>query len=95
MKNEPLKILFASFEATPFSKTGGLGDVAGSLPQYLKKEGCDVRLILPKLSCIPQDLQNRMEFVESYYVQLGWRQSYCGLFEYRYAGVTCYFLDNE
>ncbi len=95
MNKEPIKVLFASFEAAPFSKTGGLGDVAGSLPQYLEGEDCEIRLILPKLSCIPQNYLNRMEFVESYYVPLGWRNCYCGLFEYKFGNVTCYFLDNE
>ena len=95
MKKEPLKVLFASFEAAPFVKTGGLGDVAGSLPRYLNQKDCDVRLILPKLSCIPQRFVDRMEYVENYTVRLGWRDSYCGLFEMQYNGVTIYFLDNE
>ena len=95
MSKEPIKVLFASFEAAPFSKTGGLGDVAGSLPRYLESEECDVRLILPKLSCIPQRYVERMEYVENYYVPLGWRNCYCGLFEYKLGNVTCYFLDNE
>ena len=93
--NDKIKILFASFEAAPFSKTGGLGDVAGSLPRSLNEEGCEVRLILPKLSCIPQRFQERMEFVESYYVPLGWRNCYCGLFTLQHGNTTCYFLDNE
>ena len=95
MEKEKLKVLFASFEAAPFIKTGGLGDVAGSLPKYLNKKDCDVRLILPKLSCIPQRFVDRMEYVENYTVRLGWRDSYCGLFEMNYNGVTIYFLDNE
>ena len=95
MSDKKVNVLFASFEAAPFSKTGGLGDVAGSLPQYLEGDDCEVRLILPKLSCIPQRYQDRMEYIESYYVQLGWRNCYCGLFEYKFGKVTCYFLDNE
>ena len=95
MEKEKLKVLFASFEAAPFVKTGGLGDVAGSLPKYLNDKDCDVRLILPKLSCIPQRFVDRMEYVENYTVPLGWRESYCGLFEMKYNGVTIYFLDNE
>ena len=95
MENNKIKVLFASFEATPFSKTGGLGDVAGSLPKYLNKDGCEVRVILPKLSSIPQRFQERMEFIEHFDVPLGWRNSYCGLFELKYDDVTYYFVDNE
>lgn len=89
------KILFAAFEATPFSKTGGLGDVAGSLPAYLKNEEFDVRVILPKLGSIPEEYQNKMRYITNYKVPLGWRNSYCGLFTLRRANVTYYFLDNE
>ena len=89
------KVLFAAFEATPFIKTGGLGDVAGSLPAYIKNEEFDVRVILPKLSSIPAEYTERMKFVESYEVPLGWRSVYCGLFTLRRGGVTYYFLDNE
>ncbi|MBQ6670758.1 MAG: glycogen synthase GlgA [Firmicutes bacterium] len=92
---EKLKVLFASFEAAPFSKTGGLGDVAASLPGYLAKEDCDIRVILPKLKCIPQRFTDRMEYVENYTVPLSWRNCYCGLFELKYNGITYYFLDNE
>lgn len=95
MDNDKLKVLFASFEAAPFSKSGGLGDVAGSLPKYLNRLDCEVRLILPKLSCIPKQYTDRMEYIENFYVPLGWRNCYCGLFEYKYDNVTCYFLDNE
>ena len=95
MKNEPIKVLFASFEAAPFSKTGGLGDVAGSLPRYFDKEECEVRLILPKLSSIPREYQEGMEYIENYNVPLGWRNCYCGLFRYEMNNVTIYFLDNE
>lgn len=93
--NKKKKVLFASFEATPFSKTGGLGDVAGSLPAYLKNDEYDVRVILPKLGSIPEEYQNKMKFVTHYEVPLGWRNSYCGLFTLRKSNVTYYFLDNE
>ncbi len=89
------KILFAAFEATPFIKTGGLGDVAGSLPQHVKNDEFDVRVILPKLSAIPQEYHDKMKFVKNYEVPLGWRSSYCGLFTLRRGNVTYYFLDNE
>ena len=91
----PIKVLFASFEAAPFSKTGGLGDVAGSLPRYFDPEECEVRLILPKLSSIPREYQERMVYIDNFNVPLGWRNCYCGLFEYQYENVKIYFLDNE
>lgn len=94
-KKNKKKILFAAFEATPFSKTGGLGDVAGSLPSYIKNDDYDVRVILPKLSAIPEEYQSKMKFVTNYEVPLGWRSQYCGLFKLRKGGVTYYFLDNE
>ena len=95
MKKEKKKILFAAFEATPFVKTGGLGDVAGSLPQHIKNDDYDVRVILPKLSVIPEEYQAKMKYIKNFEVPLGWRNSYCGLFSLRKGGVTYYFLDNE
>ena len=95
MKKEKRKVLFAAFEATPFIKTGGLGDVAGSLPAYIKNDEYDARVILPFLSSIPQEYWDKMRFIESYEVRLGWRSLYCGLFTLRKGGVTYYFLDNE
>ena len=92
---EKKKVLFAAFEATPFSKTGGLGDVAGSLPAYIKNDDYDVRVILPKLSSIPEEYQAKMKFVKNYEVPLGWRSQYCGLFTLRRGGVMYYFIDNE
>lgn len=93
--SDKTKILFASFEAVPFIKTGGLGDVAGSLPAYIKNDEFDARVILPLLNTIPEVYRNKMRFVESYEVKLGWRSQYCGLFTLRRGGVTYYFLDNE
>lgn len=94
-KNSKIKILFASYEATPFSKSGGLGDVAGSLPQYIKNDEFDVRVILPLINFIPEKFRNKMQFVCKYNVPLGWRNCYCGLFRLRHGGVTYYFIDNE
>ena len=98
MKNEakkPINILFASFEAEPFMKTGGLGDVAGTLPSYIQGAGFDIRVILPKLSVIPEKYRAKMEPIACFDVQLSWRKQYCGLLTLKHKGVTYYFLDNE
>ncbi|MBR3843220.1 MAG: glycogen synthase GlgA [Christensenellaceae bacterium] len=91
----PTKVLMAAFEAVPFAKTGGLGDVAGSLPKYLKKEGVDIRVIMPKFLSIPEKYVQQMEFLCSFTVSVGWRNQYCGLFRLEHEGVTFYFVDNE
>ena len=88
-------ILFAAFEASPFIKTGGLGDVSGALPAHLKNEEFDARVILPLLSSIPEEYRSKMKYVTNYEVPLGWRSQYCGLFTLRKGGVMYYFLDNE
>ena len=89
------QILYTAFEAAPFIKTGGLGDVVGSLPGEIKSKEYDARVILPLLSAIPEEYRQKMKFVCEYYVPLGWRNQYCGLFRLRKGGVTYYFLDNE
>lgn len=89
------KILMCSSEVSPFAKTGGLGDVVGALPQALSKLGHDVRVILPKYGCIPEEYRQQMEFQFFIYVPLGWRRKYCGVFELKKDGVTYYFIDNE
>lgn len=94
-KKEQVKILLAAFEAAPFFKSGGLGDVAGALPRYVASDNYDIRVILPKLSQIPESLTGKMQFLESYTVPLGWRNQYCGLFKLKYGKVTFYFVDNE
>ena len=92
---EKKNILFAAFEASPFIKTGGLGDVSGALPAHLKNEEFDARVILPLLSSIPEEYRSKMKYVTNYEVPLGWRSQYCGLFTLRKGGVMYYFLDNE
>lgn len=92
---EKNKILFASFEATPFSKTGGLGDVAGSLPAHINSSKFDVRVVLPKLSVIPEKYRNKMKPLTNFSVPLAWRNEYCGIEELKLGGVHYYFLDNE
>ena len=89
------RVLFAAFEAAPFIKTGGLGDVAGSLPSYVKNDEFDARVILPLLGSIPGEYRSKMKYIENYEVRLGWRTQYCGLFTLRRGNVTYYFLDNE
>lgn len=94
-KREKIGVLFASFEALPFLKTGGLGDVAGSLPKALKKQGYDVRVVLPKLSAIPEKYRQKMKHIKDFYFPLAWRSVYCGIEEYTLKGITYYFIDNE
>ncbi|MBQ3573657.1 MAG: glycogen synthase GlgA [Clostridia bacterium] len=89
------KILMCSSEVAPFAKTGGLGDVLGALPQALAKLGNDVRVVLPKYGCIPNEYKEKMEFLFFIYIPLGWRRKYCGVFELKRDGVTYYFIDNE
>ncbi len=89
------RILFAASEAVPFIKTGGLADVTGSLPQYFDKEEYEVRIILPKYLCIEEEMRKKMRFLCHFYVNLGWRKQYAGIFETKYQGITYYFVDNE
>lgn len=90
-----LHIAFASAEAAPFVKTGGLGDVAGSLPHALKAAGADVVVFVPKYDTIAQEYKDRMEHLCDFYVPLGWRNEYCGLERLNHAGVDYLFVDNE
>ena len=89
------KILFAASEAVPFIKTGGLADVVGSLPKYFDKDEYDVRVMIPKYLCIRQELREKMQFVEKFYVKMNWRTQYVGIDEMEYDGVKYYFIDNE
>jgi starch synthase len=92
---EPLKVLFASSEVEPFVKTGGLADVAGSLPRALCRNGLVVRVVMPKFKQIPAHYLERMAFLGHVEVDLVWRRQYCGIYRLEEKGVTCYFLDNE
>ena len=89
------KILFATSEAVPFIKTGGLADVAGSLPQYFDRERYDVRIILPKYLCMDQKFKGQLHFKCHFYVNLSWRKQYVGIFETEWNGITYYLVDNE
>lgn len=90
-----MKILFATSEADPFARTGGLGDVAATLPKQLSKLGQDVRVIMPLYNQISSQYREKMTFIGSTSTTLGWRQQYVGLFCYKYEEVTYYFVDNE
>ena len=95
MVKNKMQVVFASAEVAPFVKTGGLGDVAGSLPQELVKDGCDVIVMCPKYASIPDEFKARMEHYTDFYVPLGWRNEYCGLEKIEEGGVTYLFVDNE
>lgn len=90
-----MKIMYVSSEVAPFIKTGGLGDVAGSLPQALAANGHEVAVFCPLYSAIGNEWRSKMTFVKNAYVQLAWRNQYCGVLRYEKAGVTYYFIDNE
>jgi len=90
-----INVLFASSEVFPFAKTGGLGDVAGSLPKAISKLGTDIRVVMPNYRSIPLHYKNSMDFLGFIYVDLSWRHQYCGILKLVYDEVTYYFLDNE
>ena len=94
-KRRKLRVLIASSEAVPFAKTGGLGDVAGSLPRALKHAGARVAVILPKYATIPQQYRDQMRHVATFNVPLAWRNDYCGIERYTLQGLDFYFVDNE
>ena len=90
-----MKILYAASEALPFIASGGLADVAGSLPGALQKEGVECLVVLPLYSGIKEPLREKLEYVTHFNVPLSWRNQYCGLFKAEVDGVTYYLLDNE
>lgn len=90
-----MKVLFAVSEAVPFIKTGGLADVAGSLPRALQKEGADIRVVLPNYQGILEEYKAQMLHKTEISVPVSWRQQYCGIKQLDYRGVRFYFLDNE
>jgi len=89
-----MKVCFIAAEAAPFVKVGGLGDVIGSLPKALRELGVDARVILPLYSSIDRE-RFGLKYKAYQFVDLGWRHSYCGIFETEVDGVPCYFVDNE
>ena len=90
-----MKVLYAASEALPFAASGGLADVAGSLPQALRKRLIGCRVVMPLYDTIKQELRDTMKFVTNISVPVSWRRQYCGIFEAKYGGVTYYLLDNE
>ena len=90
-----MKVLYAASEALPFIASGGLGDVAGSLPQALRKRLIGCRVVMPLYDNIKQELKDSMKFITNISVPVAWRRQYCGIFEARAGGVIYYLLDNQ
>lgn len=90
-----MKVLYATSEALPFIASGGLGDVAGSLPHALRKRLIGCRVVLPMYDTIKQELKDTMKFITHISVPVAWRRQYCGIFEAKYNGVIYYLIDNQ
>ncbi len=90
-----MKVLYATSEARPFAASGGLADVAGSLPKALRKRLVGCRVVLPLYESVPQELRDTMTFLTSFSVPVAWRRQYCGVFEAKCGGVIYYLLDNQ
>ena len=90
-------VAFIGSECYPFVKTGGLGDVMSALPKALAKLNLDVKVILPRYKCIPQEYQEKMEYRGSFYMNLcsDGKQYYVGIMEYQEDGVVYDFIDND
>ncbi|MBQ5996190.1 MAG: glycogen synthase GlgA [Clostridia bacterium] len=90
-----MKVLYVASEALPFMASGGLGDVAGSLPQALRKRLIGARVVMPMYDTIRQELKDSMTFITSFTVPVAWRRQYCGVFQAKAGGVIYYFIDNQ
>lgn len=90
-----MKVLYAASEALPFMASGGLGDVAGSLPQALRKRLIGCRVVMPMYDTIKQELKDTMKFITHISVPVAWRRQYCGIFEAKHNGVIYYLIDNQ
>jgi starch synthase len=90
-----MNILFAASEAAPFIASGGLADVAGSLPRAIKEKGHDCRVVIPLYSGISEEMRSELKFLCNFKVKVAWREQYCGVFTGTAGGVTYYFIDNE
>ena len=89
------KILFVASEGVPFIKTGGLADVVGSLPKCIDKEYYDVRVLIPKYTCMKQEWKDKLVYKNHFYMDFHWRNVYVGILEAQVDGITYYFIDNE
>ena len=89
------KILFAASECVPFIKTGGLADVVGSLPKDFDKNEYDVRVVLPKYSCMKDKWKDMMEYVKHIYINIAGQDQYAGILQCKYEGIQFYFIDSE
>ena len=89
-----MKVLFVASEASPFIKTGGLGDVMGALPPALKRLGLDVKVVLPKYKNMKYEFQQKLQFIKWFTVKVGWRNQYCVVIQCDYIGVYYYFFYN-
>lgn len=90
-----MKVLYVASEALPFVASGGLADVAGSLPVALRKRLIGCRVVIPMYDSIPEEMKEQMKFITSLSVPVAWRRQYCGVFEAKYKGVIYYLLDNQ
>jgi len=88
-------ILFVASEGVPFIKTGGLADVVGSLPKCIDKKYYDVRVVLPKYTCMKSELKDKLQYKQHFYMDFHWKNAYVGILEAEYDGITFYFIDNE
>lgn len=95
MSDKTTKILFVASEAAPFIKTGGLGDVIGSLPEAISDKKYEVSVVIPLHEGIPREFRDKMTYITTINAPLSWRNQHCGIFKYEKSGVTWYFLDNE
>ena len=86
-----IKVLMVASEAVPFIKTGGLADVVGSLPKYIDKTKYDVRVILPKYSCMKDEYKKKLSYKTNFFMDLGWRSQYVGIFECKFDGMNTIF----
>ncbi|MBE5867640.1 MAG: glycogen synthase GlgA [Lachnospiraceae bacterium] len=89
------KILFVASEGVPFIKTGGLADVIGSLPKCIDREHYDIRIMIPRYTCMRQEMQEKLSYMTHFYMDFNWKEEYVGVLQAQAGGITYYFIDNE